>query len=105
MPSHLSPKPSPASSVSSQPGWNASNCGGNSIGSSVTVPYNIPSLTSFSVSIPASVLSACALWEQADALSRENKGEFVPSGFLSYVLSFCVHTCLNPNIQCSKHHA
>ena len=70
-----SPKPSPAGSVRSQPGRIANSCGGN------TIPYNIPSITSSCVNITAGILSACGLWEQADALARENKGKFVPSGF------------------------
>ncbi|PKU41711.1 af4 fmr2 family member 1 isoform x1 [Limosa lapponica baueri] len=74
IPSPLSPMPSPASSVSSQPGSNASNCSGNSIGSSVTVPYNIPSITSSYVNITSYILYAYDIWEQADALARKNKG-------------------------------
>ncbi|NXS40807.1 AFF1 protein, partial [Balaeniceps rex] len=76
MPSPLSPMPSPASSVSSQPGSNASNCSGNSIGSSMTVPYNIPSITSSYVNITSYVLYAYDIWEQADALARKNKEFF-----------------------------
>ncbi|KAM6402081.1 LOW QUALITY PROTEIN: AF4/FMR2 family member 1 [Pluvialis apricaria] len=76
MPSPLSPMPSPAGSVSSQPGSNASNCSGNSIGSSVTVPYNIPSITSSYVNITSYILYAYDIWEQADALARKNKEFF-----------------------------
>ncbi|NXH79373.1 AFF1 protein, partial [Hydrobates tethys] len=76
MPSPLSPMPSPASSVSSQPGSNASNCSGNSIGSSITVPYNIPSITSSYVNITSYILYAYDIWEQADALARKNKEFF-----------------------------
>ncbi|KAM7113488.1 AF4/FMR2 family member 1 isoform 2-T2 [Ciconia maguari] len=76
MPSPLSPMPSPASSVSSQPGSNASNCSGNSIGSSITVPYNIPSITSSYVNITSYILYAYDIWEQADALGRKNKEFF-----------------------------
>ncbi|XP_025924239.1 AF4/FMR2 family member 1 isoform X2 [Apteryx rowi] len=75
-PSPLSPMPSPASSVSSQPGSNASNCGGNSIGSSVSVPFNIPSITSSYVNITSYILYAYDIWEQADALARKNKEFF-----------------------------
>ncbi|NXL67833.1 AFF1 protein, partial [Chordeiles acutipennis] len=75
-PSPLSPMPSPASSVSSQPGSNTNNCSGNSIGSSVTVPYNIPSVTTSYVNITSSVLYAYHLWEQADALARKSKEFF-----------------------------
>lgn len=81
MPSPLSPMPSPAGSVSSQPGSNASSCSGNSIGSSVTVPYNIPSITSSYVNITSYILYAYDIWERADALVRKNKGKFLPSGF------------------------
>ncbi|NXT35372.1 AFF1 protein, partial [Pelecanoides urinatrix] len=76
MPSPLSPMPSPAGSVSSQPGSNASNCSGNSIGSSITVPYNIPSITSSYVNITSYILYAYDIWEQADALARKNKEFF-----------------------------
>nr|XP_009935429.1 PREDICTED: AF4/FMR2 family member 1 [Opisthocomus hoazin] len=76
MPSPLSPVPSPAGSVSSQPGSNASNCSGNIIGSSITVPYNIPSITSSYVNITSYVLYAHDIWEQAEALARKNKDFF-----------------------------
>ncbi|KAF1545256.1 AF4/FMR2 family member 1, partial [Eudyptes schlegeli] len=76
MPSPLSPMPSPAGSVSSQPGSNAANCSGNSIGSSITVPYNIPSITSSYVNITSYILYAYDIWEQADALARKNKEFF-----------------------------
>ncbi|XP_062430312.1 AF4/FMR2 family member 1 isoform X3 [Rhea pennata] len=79
-PSPLSPMPSPASSVSSQPGSNASNCGGNSIGSSVSVPYNIPNITSSYVNITSYILYAYDIWEQADALARKNKEFFAELG-------------------------
>uniref|UniRef100_A0A8B9MAP1 AF4/FMR2 C-terminal homology domain-containing protein n=1 Tax=Accipiter nisus TaxID=211598 RepID=A0A8B9MAP1_9AVES len=81
MPSPRSPMPSPAGSVSSQPGSNASSCSGNSIGSSVTDPYNIPSITNSYVNITSYVLYAYDTWERADALVRKNKGKFLPSGF------------------------
>ncbi|XP_032853848.2 AF4/FMR2 family member 1 isoform X2 [Tyto alba] len=76
MPSPLSPMPSPANSVSSQPGSNASNCSGNSIGSSVTVPCNIPNITSSYVNITSYILYAYDIWEKADALARKNKEFF-----------------------------
>ncbi|KFW09355.1 AF4/FMR2 family member 1, partial [Eurypyga helias] len=76
LPSPLSPMPSPASSVSSQPGSNASNGSGNSVGSSVTVPYNIPSITSSYVNITSYILCAYDIWEQADALAKKNKEFF-----------------------------
>ncbi|NXX54455.1 AFF1 protein, partial [Scopus umbretta] len=76
MPSPLSSMPSPAGSVSSQPGSNASNCSGNSIGSSITVPCNIPNITSSYVNITSYVLYAYDIWEKADALARKNKEFF-----------------------------
>ncbi|XP_010173961.1 AF4/FMR2 family member 1, partial [Antrostomus carolinensis] len=75
-PSPLSPMPSPAGSVSSQPGSNTNNCSGNSIGSSVTVPSNIPSITSSYVNITSYILYAYDIWERADALARKNKEFF-----------------------------
>ncbi|XP_053920753.1 AF4/FMR2 family member 1 isoform X2 [Cuculus canorus] len=72
----LSPMPSPASSMSSQLGLNASNCSGNSIASSVAVPYNIPSITSSYINITSYILYAYDIWEQADALARKNKEFF-----------------------------
>ena len=92
MPSPISPMPSPAGSVSSQPGSNASNSSGNSIGSSITVPYNIPSITSSYVNITSYVLYAYDIWEQADALARKSKGKFLPSGFsVLGVVVMCVY--------------
>ncbi|KAM6206276.1 AF4/FMR2 family member 1 isoform 2-T2 [Sarcoramphus papa] len=76
MPSPISPMPSPAGSVSSQPGSNASNSSGNSIVSSITVPYNIPSITSSYVNITSYILYAYDIWEQADALARKSKEFF-----------------------------
>ncbi|XP_019381541.1 PREDICTED: AF4/FMR2 family member 1 isoform X2 [Gavialis gangeticus] len=75
-PSPLSPMPSPASSVSSQPGSNASNSGSSGIGSSISVPHNIPSITSSYVNITSYILYAYDIWEQADALARKNKEFF-----------------------------
>ncbi|NXA54895.1 AFF1 protein, partial [Nothocercus julius] len=75
-PSPISPMPSPASSGSSQPGSNASSCGGSSIGSSVSVPCNIPIITSSYVNITSYVLYAYDIWEHADALARRNKDFF-----------------------------
>uniref|UniRef100_A0A8C8AMX8 AF4/FMR2 family member 1 n=1 Tax=Otus sunia TaxID=257818 RepID=A0A8C8AMX8_9STRI len=72
MPSPPSPMPSPAGSVSSQPGSNASNCSGNSIVSAVTVPCNIPNVTSSYVNITSYILYAYDIWEKADALARKN---------------------------------
>ncbi|NXH20790.1 AFF1 protein, partial [Bucco capensis] len=67
------PTPSPASSVSSQP---ASACSDNSPGSSVTVPSNMPGITTSYINITSHVLSAYDVWEQANALARKNKGFF-----------------------------
>ncbi|NWJ01135.1 AFF1 protein, partial [Crypturellus undulatus] len=75
-PSPLSPMPSPASSGSSQPGSNASSCGGSSMGPSVSVPCNIPVITSSYVNITSYVLYAYDIWEHADALARRNKDFF-----------------------------
>uniref|UniRef100_A0A8D0L0J6 AF4/FMR2 C-terminal homology domain-containing protein n=1 Tax=Strix occidentalis caurina TaxID=311401 RepID=A0A8D0L0J6_STROC len=72
MPSPRSPMPSPAGSVSSQPGSNASNCSGNSIVSAVTIPCNIPNVTSSYVNITSYILYAYDIWEKADALARKN---------------------------------
>ncbi|NXK00657.1 AFF1 protein, partial [Corythaixoides concolor] len=76
MPSPHSPMPSPASSAGSQPGSNASNCSGKGIGSSVTVPSNIPGVTSSYVNTTSYVLYAFDIWERADALAKKNKEFF-----------------------------
>ncbi|KAM6120256.1 AF4/FMR2 family member 1-like [Pterocles gutturalis] len=68
MPSPHSPMPSPASSASSQLGSNTSSCSG----SSIAVPYDIPSITSSYVNMTSYVLHAYNSWERADALAREN---------------------------------
>nr|XP_056711712.1 AF4/FMR2 family member 1 [Euleptes europaea] len=75
-PSPLSPMPSPASSVSSQTGSSASSCGGGSMGSSISVPHHIPTITSSFVNITSYILYAYDLWEQADVLARKNKKFF-----------------------------
>ncbi|NXI00613.1 AFF1 protein, partial [Pachycephala philippinensis] len=81
LPSPLSPIPSPAGSVSSQPGSNDSsgighNGIGNSTGSTVTVSCHISSVTSSYVNITSYILHAYEIWEKADALARKNKEFF-----------------------------
>ncbi|NWW13769.1 AFF1 protein, partial [Oreocharis arfaki] len=81
LPSPLSPIPSPAGSVSSQPGSSDSssighNGIGNSTGSSVTVSCHISSVTSSYVNITSYILHAYEIWEKADALARKNKEFF-----------------------------
>ncbi|NXU38200.1 AFF1 protein, partial [Drymodes brunneopygia] len=81
LPSPLSPIPSPAGSVSSQPGSNDSNSVGhngigNSTGSTVTVSCHISSVTSSYVNITSYILHAYEIWEKADALARKNKEFF-----------------------------
>ncbi|XP_063271545.1 AF4/FMR2 family member 1 isoform X2 [Prinia subflava] len=72
LPSPLSPIPSPAGSVSSQPGSNDSS----GAGSAVTVPCHISSVTSSYVNITSYILHAYEIWEKADALARKNKEFF-----------------------------
>ncbi|NWT77759.1 AFF1 protein, partial [Lanius ludovicianus] len=81
LPSPLSPIPSPAGSVSSQPGSNDSssighNGIGNTTGSTVTVSCHISSVTSSYVNITSYILHAYEIWEKADALARKNKEFF-----------------------------
>ncbi|NWU83377.1 AFF1 protein, partial [Onychorhynchus coronatus] len=81
LPSPLSPIPSPAGSVSSQPGSNDSNSTGhngigNGIGSTVTVSSHISSVTSSYVNITSYILHAYEIWEKADTLARKNKEFF-----------------------------
>ncbi|NWS18411.1 AFF1 protein, partial [Pachyramphus minor] len=81
LPSPLSPIPSPAGSVSSQPGSNDSsstghNGIGNGVGSTVTVSSHISSVTSSYVNITSYILHAYEIWEKADTLARKNKGKF-----------------------------
>ncbi|NWI43734.1 AFF1 protein, partial [Picathartes gymnocephalus] len=81
LPSPLSPIPSPAGSVSSQPGSNDSNSVGhnsigNSTGSTVTVSCHISSVTSSYVNITSYILHAYEIWEKADALARKNREFF-----------------------------
>ena len=59
----------------------AGSYSGNSIGSAVPVPYDIPNITSAYVSITSHILYACDIWEKADALAGKNTGKFLPSGF------------------------
>ena len=104
VPSHPSAMPCPASSVSSQPGLNASNCSGNSTGSSFSVPYNIPNITSSYVNTTSYIIYAYDFWEKTDALAGKNMGKVLPSGFSVICVLVCVCTCLNLNSQFSKHH-
>ncbi|NXC26613.1 AFF1 protein, partial [Campylorhamphus procurvoides] len=77
LPSPLSPIPSPAGSVSSQPGSNDSNSiGHNGVGSTVTVSCHISNVTSSYVNITSYILHAYEIWEKADALARKNKEFF-----------------------------
>ncbi|NXB27796.1 AFF1 protein, partial [Eulacestoma nigropectus] len=81
LPSPLSPIPSPAGSVSSQPGSNDSsgighNGIGNSTGSTVTVSCHISSVTSSYVNITSYILHAYEIWEKAETLARKNKEFF-----------------------------
>ncbi|NXC88452.1 AFF1 protein, partial [Cercotrichas coryphoeus] len=81
LPSPLSPIPSPAGSVNSQPGSNDSNGVGhsgigNSTGSTVTVSCHISNVTSSYVNITSYILHAYEIWEKADALARKNKEFF-----------------------------
>ncbi|NXF04019.1 AFF1 protein, partial [Smithornis capensis] len=81
LPSPLSPIPSPAGSVSSQPGSNDSNSIGhngigNTIGSTVTVSCHISNITSSYVNITSYILHAYEIWEKANALARKNKEFF-----------------------------
>ncbi|NXK34808.1 AFF1 protein, partial [Piprites chloris] len=81
LPSPLSPIPSPAGSVSSQPGSNDSNSTGhngigNGVGSTVTVSSHISSVTSSYVNITSYILHAYEIWEKADTLARKNKEFF-----------------------------
>lgn len=105
LPSPLSPIPSPAGSVSSQPGSNDSNGVGhngigNSTGSTVTVSCHISSVTSSYVNITSYILHAYEIWEKADALARKNKGKF-----LLFVFSVSCHgymsICFNPDSAAS----
>ncbi|XP_025022689.1 AF4/FMR2 family member 1 isoform X3 [Python bivittatus] len=75
-PSPLSPMPSPAGSVSSQTGSSTSSCGSSGLGSSVSVPHYIPTITSSFVNITSYILYAYDFWEQADLLARKNKKFF-----------------------------
>ncbi|XP_047573878.1 AF4/FMR2 family member 1 isoform X2 [Lutra lutra] len=67
-PSPLSPMPSPAGSVGSQPS-------AGSVGSS-GMPVTIQNMTSSYVTITSHVLTAFDLWEQAEVLTRKNKEFF-----------------------------
>ncbi|CAM9170479.1 unnamed protein product, partial [Bubo scandiacus] len=87
VPSHPSAMPCPASSVSSQPGLNASNCSGNSTGSSFSVPYNIPNITSSYVNTTSYIIYAYDIWERADALAGKNMEFFAELGTATCTLA------------------
>ncbi|CAM9155499.1 unnamed protein product [Bubo scandiacus] len=74
-------------SVSSQPGLNASNCSGNSTGSSFSVPYNIPNITSSYVNTTSYIIYAYDIWERADALAGKNMEFFAELGTATCTLA------------------
>ena len=70
----------------------AGSYSGNSNGSAVTVPYNIPDISSAYVSITSHILYACDIWEKADALAGKNTGKFLPSVFsVTCVVVVCMY--------------
>ncbi|CAM9169845.1 unnamed protein product, partial [Bubo scandiacus] len=50
----------------------AGSYSGNINGSAVTVPYDVPNITSAYVNITSHILYACDIWEKADALAGKN---------------------------------
>ncbi|XP_068089579.1 AF4/FMR2 family member 1 isoform X2 [Hyperolius riggenbachi] len=72
IPSPLSPTPSPASSIGSQPGSNNNSSQSNS----VTIPQMIHHIASSYVNITTYIIYAYDIWEQADVLAKKNKDFF-----------------------------
>ncbi|XP_074710586.1 LOW QUALITY PROTEIN: AF4/FMR2 family member 1-like [Strix uralensis] len=99
MPSHPSAMPCPASSVSSQPGLNASNCSGNSTGSSFPVPCNIPNITSSYINTTSYIIYTYDFWEKADALAGKNPEFFAELSTVTCALA------LNSSVTKLVHYA
>ncbi|XP_074783786.1 AF4/FMR2 family member 1-like [Athene noctua] len=99
VPSYPSAMPRPASSVSSQPGLNASNCSGNSCGSSFSVPYNIPNIMSSYIDTTSYVIYAYDFWEKADALAGKNTEFFAELSAVTGTLA------LNSSVRELVHYA
>ncbi|XP_074666497.1 LOW QUALITY PROTEIN: AF4/FMR2 family member 1-like [Strix aluco] len=99
MPSHPSAMPCPASSVSSQPGLNASNCSGNSTGSSFPVPCNIPNITSSYINTTSYIIYMYDFWEKADALAGKNPEFFAELSTVTCALA------LNSSVTKLVHYA
>lgn len=68
--------PSPASSAGSQTSA-GSSMGAVGATATVSTPVTIQNMTSSYVTITSHVLKAFTLWEQAEALTRKNKGEWL----------------------------
>lgn len=77
-PSPLSPIPSPASSIGSQS--SAGSVGSGALPATISTPVTIQNMTSSYVSITSHVLTAFDLWEQAEVLTRKNKGKWFCGG-------------------------
>lgn len=76
MPSPVSPKLSPGNSGNYSSG--AANPSGS--GSSVTIPQRIHQMAASYVQVTSNFLYATEIWEQAEQLSREQKGKGCPRG-------------------------
>lgn len=73
MPSPVSPKLSPGSTG----GYSSISGGGSgSTGSSVTIPQRIHQMAASYVQVTSNFLYATEVWDQAEQLSREQKGNF-----------------------------
>lgn len=72
MPSPVSPKLSPGTAV----GYSSiSSSSGSSASSSVTIPQRIHQMAASYVQVTSNFLYATEVWDQAEQLSKEQKGE------------------------------
>lgn len=65
--------PSPASSVGSQS--SVGSMGSSGVTATISTPVTIQNMTSAYVNFTSHVLKAFDLWDQAEALTKKNKGE------------------------------
>lgn len=74
MPSPVSPKLSPGNSGNYSSG---ASSGASASGSSVTIPHRIHQMAASYVQVTSNFLYATEIWDQAEQLSKEQKGKKV----------------------------
>lgn len=78
MPSPVSPKLSPGNSGNYSSGTSSASASG----SSVTIPHRIHQMAASYVQVTSNFLYATEIWDQAEQLSKEQKGRMVSGEIL-----------------------